>query len=136
MNQSRIMLNFDFLEKCLRIVCPSNFVYDLSKKKKKKSFCILLTDLISLSDCLFFLKYWALLGSLHGRFQPWVEILLTYQAWNFIPWYRRNQLFFIFVLYDKVFVPELDFLARFSKAELKFQPGIENDFYVRVCTIS
>ena len=44
------MLNFNFLEKGLGLVCPTHFVYDFSEK------CfpcyILLTDQISLSYCL------------------------------------------------------------------------------------
>ena len=45
------MLNFDFLEKGLGIVSPSHFAYDFSKKKKFSCYA-LLTDQISLPDCL------------------------------------------------------------------------------------
>ena len=51
------MLNFDFLEKGLRVVSPSHFVYDFSKKKCLSCYA-LLTDQISLPDCLYFLRYW------------------------------------------------------------------------------
>ena len=52
------MLNFDFLEKGLGTVSGPHFMYDFSRK------CfpcyILLTDQISLSDFLSFLRYWAI----------------------------------------------------------------------------
>ena len=49
------MLNFHFSEKGLGLVYPPNFVNDFSRKM----FCyILLTDQISLSDCLYFWRYW------------------------------------------------------------------------------
>lgn len=73
-------------------------------------------------------------SSLHGRFHPWAETLMTYQGWNFIPWYRRNQLFFIFVLHDNIFSPGLKFSAQFSKAKLKLQPGVENNLRLRMNT--
>ena len=50
------MLNFDFLDKSLGIVSLVHFLYDFSTKF---STCyILLTDQISLSGCLYFLRYW------------------------------------------------------------------------------
>ena len=52
------MLNFDFLGKGMEIVSPSHSVYDFSKKNV--SFYALLTDQISLPDCLFFLRYWSI----------------------------------------------------------------------------
>ena len=52
------MLYFDFLEKGLEIVSPSHFVYDFSKKCFT---CYILSiSQISLSDCLSFLRYWAI----------------------------------------------------------------------------
>ena len=52
---SRDMLNFDFLEKDLGIVSPAHFVYDFSKI----CFCyVLLTDQISFSGFLYFLRDW------------------------------------------------------------------------------
>ena len=52
------MLNYDYLEKGLGMVSPSHFAYDFSKKC---FLCyILLTDQISLSDCLYFLRYWTI----------------------------------------------------------------------------
>ena len=49
------MLNFDFLEKGLGTVSPPYFVYDFLKKR---FLCyLLLTDQISLSDCLYFLRH-------------------------------------------------------------------------------
>ena len=50
------MLNFDFIEKGLRILSPPHFVYDFSRKCF--SSYIILTDQISLSDCLYFLRCW------------------------------------------------------------------------------
>ena len=50
------MLNFDFLEKGLGIASPLDFAFDFSKCF---SCYILLTDQISLSDCLYFFEYWA-----------------------------------------------------------------------------
>ena len=44
------MINFDFLEKGLRIVSPPHVVYYFSKKL---SYQILLTDQISMSDYLY-----------------------------------------------------------------------------------
>ena len=52
------MLNVDFFRKGLEIVSPPHFLYDFPKKSFSH---ILLTDQISLSDCLYFLKYWAIL---------------------------------------------------------------------------
>ena len=52
------MLNFDFLEKGLGIVSLPHFVYDFSKKCF--SCYIVLTDQITLSDCLYFSRYWAI----------------------------------------------------------------------------
>ena len=52
------MLNFRFLGKGLGLVSVSHFANDF--QEKWFSCCILLTDQISLSDCLFFLKYWAI----------------------------------------------------------------------------
>ena len=53
------MLDFNFSEKGLGLVSPPHFVYDFSKKKCFSSY-ILLTDQISLSDCLYFSRYWAM----------------------------------------------------------------------------
>ena len=52
------MLNFDILDKGLGIVSPAHFVYDFSTGILP---CyILLTDQISLSGCLYFLRYEAI----------------------------------------------------------------------------
>ena len=52
---SRDMVNFNFPEKYLGLVPPSEFVHE-----KCFSCYILLTELISLSSCLYFSKYWAI----------------------------------------------------------------------------
>ena len=52
------MFNFDFLEKRLGIVSASLIVYDFPEKYF--ACYILLTDQISLSDCFYFLRYWAI----------------------------------------------------------------------------
>ena len=52
------MLNFDFLDKGLGIVSPAYFVYDFSTKMFLSY--ILSTDQISLSGCLYFVRYWAI----------------------------------------------------------------------------
>ena len=52
------MLNFNFSERGLELVYPLHFVYDF--QEKRFSCYILLTDQISLSDCLYFSKYWAI----------------------------------------------------------------------------
>ena len=52
------MLNFNFSEKRLELVSSSHFVFDFSRKILLMY--ILLTDQISLSDCLYFSKYWAI----------------------------------------------------------------------------
>ena len=49
------MLYLDFLDKGLGIVSPPHFVYDFSTKCS--SWYILSTDQISLSDCLYLLRY-------------------------------------------------------------------------------
>ena len=49
------LLNFEFLEKGLGIVAPPHFVYDFSTKMFLSCY-ILLSDQISLSDCLYFLR--------------------------------------------------------------------------------
>ena len=55
---SRDMLNFNFSEKGLGLVSPPYFVYDFSRKMFK---CYtLLTDQISLSDCLYFSRHWVI----------------------------------------------------------------------------
>ena len=51
------MLNFNFSEKGLGLVSPPHFVDD---QEKCFSSDILLTDQISLSDCLHFSRYWAI----------------------------------------------------------------------------
>ena len=52
------IFHFDFLEKCLGIVSPPHLVCYFWTKSF--SCCILLTDQVSLPDCLYFLKYWAI----------------------------------------------------------------------------
>ena len=52
------MLNINFSENGLGLVFLPHFVYDFSKKCF--SCYILLTDQISLSDCLYFSRYWAI----------------------------------------------------------------------------
>ena len=51
------MLNFNFSEKDLGLVSPPHFVYDI--QQKCFSCYIILTDQISLSDWLYFSRYWA-----------------------------------------------------------------------------
>ena len=51
------MLSFEFLDKGLGIVSLTHFVDDFSTKI---SCYILLTEQISLSGCLYFLRYWAI----------------------------------------------------------------------------
>ena len=56
------MLNLN-LDKGLGIVSPAHFVYDFSTKMFLIPYIphiILLTDQISLSGCLYFLRYWAI----------------------------------------------------------------------------
>ena len=50
------MFNINFLEKDLRLVAPPHIVYDF--QESYFSFCILFTDQVSLSDCLYFLRYY------------------------------------------------------------------------------
>ena len=52
------MLNFNFPEKNLGLASPPHFVNDFSRKMFRM--LLLLTDQISLSDCLHFLRYWAI----------------------------------------------------------------------------
>ena len=55
------MLNFDFLDKGLRIVSPAHLVYAFSTKMfPSKLLLVLYIDQISLSGCLYFLRYWAI----------------------------------------------------------------------------
>ena len=53
------MLNFSLSEKGLGLVSLSHFANDFAKKKCC-SYYVLLTGQISLSDCLYFSKYWAI----------------------------------------------------------------------------
>ena len=54
---SRDMLNFDFSEKCLALLSPKHFV----NFQEKCFLCyFLLTDQISLSNYLYFSRYWAI----------------------------------------------------------------------------
>ena len=53
------MLNFDFLEKGLGILFPPHFEYDFSRKCL--SCYALVTDQISLPDCIYFLRYWSIM---------------------------------------------------------------------------
>ena len=55
--RSRYMLNFNFSEEGLGLVSPPHSLYDFSRKM---FFMFLLTDQISLSDCLYFSRYWAI----------------------------------------------------------------------------
>ena len=50
------MLNFDLLDESLGIVSPAHFVYDFLAKVGSSCY-ILVTDQISLSGCLYFLRY-------------------------------------------------------------------------------
>ena len=52
------MLNLNFPEKVLGLVSPPHFMYDF--QEKCFSLYILLTGQISLSDCLYFTRYWAI----------------------------------------------------------------------------
>ena len=52
------MLKFNFPEKGLGLVSPPYFVYDFLRKMF--SYYILLTDQISLPDCLYFSRYWTM----------------------------------------------------------------------------
>ena len=52
------MLNFTFSDKGLGLVSPPHFVHIF--QEKCFSYYILLTDQISLSDCLYFSRYWAI----------------------------------------------------------------------------
>ena len=54
----RDMLNFNFSENGPGLVSPPHSVYDFSRKCF--SCYILLTDLISLNDCLYYLRFWAI----------------------------------------------------------------------------
>ena len=51
------MLKSDFLENDLEIVSLPHFVYDFSKKMFLMLYS---TDQISMCDCLYFLRYWAI----------------------------------------------------------------------------
>ena len=53
------VLNFDFLEEDLAMDSPLHFAY-ISFQEKSFSCYILLTDQISLSDGLYFLRYWGI----------------------------------------------------------------------------
>ena len=53
------MLNFDILDKGLRIVSPVHFVYTIFQQKCPLCCYILLADQISLPHWLYFLRYWA-----------------------------------------------------------------------------
>ena len=53
------MLNFNFSEKDLGLVSPPHFVYDFSRKVILMLHSIL-TDQVSLFDCLYFSRYWAI----------------------------------------------------------------------------
>ena len=59
------MLNFVLLEKWEYIL--SHFIYDFFKKKSFTCYA-LLTDQISLPDCLYFLRYWSICV-LHAFFE-------------------------------------------------------------------
>ena len=55
------MLNFNFSEKAKGLVSPLHIVYDFSRKMFLMLHfnIIILTDQISLADCLYFQRYWA-----------------------------------------------------------------------------
>ena len=52
------MLNFDFSKKSLGIASSPHYVYDFSRKMLLMLYS--LTDQISMSDCLYFLRFWAI----------------------------------------------------------------------------
>ena len=52
------MLNINFSEKSLGLVFPTHFVYNL--EEVGFTCYLLLTDQISLPDCLYFSRYWAI----------------------------------------------------------------------------
>ena len=53
------MLKFDFFEKGLGMFSPLHSVYDISRKMFLVLY-ILISEQISLSDCFYFLKFWAM----------------------------------------------------------------------------
>ena len=55
---SRDMLNLYFLQNGLAIVSPSHFVHDFLRKMLIMLYSV--KDQISLSNCLYFLRYWAI----------------------------------------------------------------------------
>ena len=57
---SRNMLNFDILEKSLGLISPSRMISPSCMIFKKNVYHIILTDQISLSEYLYFLRYWAI----------------------------------------------------------------------------
>ena len=55
------MVNFDFLEKGLGLVSSPHVVYEFSRKMFHSFSCyVLLINQISLSNCPYFLRYWAI----------------------------------------------------------------------------
>ena len=52
------MFSFDFFDKGLKIVSPAHFVCDFSIEMFFMLFS--LTDQISVPNCLYFLRYWAI----------------------------------------------------------------------------
>ena len=54
------MLNSKFLEKGLGKVSPKHFAYDFLRKMFPILYSINVTDQISLFDCFYFLRYWAI----------------------------------------------------------------------------
>ena len=56
------MINFDFLEEGLGLVSGPHFACDFTDFAKCFLCYILLTDQISLSDCIFLLRYWLIYG--------------------------------------------------------------------------
>ena len=74
------MLNFEFLDKGLGIVSSAHFVYDFSTKMFLMFYTQ--TGQISLSGCLYFMRYWAIsvlqlfVNQLHLFVTSWILKLI------------------------------------------------------------
>ena len=90
---SRDMSNFNFSEKDLELVSPPHFIYYFSRKTFLV--LILLTDQVSLSDCLYFSRYWAICVlqlSVNQAVTSWnLKIPLSFWSSRFSTWPKREE---------------------------------------------
>ena len=120
---SRDTLNFDFSKKGLGLLSPPHFVHGFSRKlfPMLHSIKILLTDQISLSDCLYFTRYWAICVLLlfvnQAVTSKNLKLTLLFWSSRFDTWPKSQ---------DKSFIKTFWYMAIKSRQKLKYSENRES----------